>query len=117
MDPKKLPASLVAALSLAAQGCIATTCLSVLKDDTATSHTGDTATGPCLQPIYDHTGDTAVGPCLSPERHTAESSGTGATSTTGGTGATGGSGATTAIDTDAVLDRLPPDVRQRLGRP
>lgn len=107
MDPRKLPASLVAALSLAAQGCIATTCLSVVKDDTDSGATGHTGVHPCLAPIVDHTG---VGPCLLPPLDH-----TGSTGSTGGTGASGGSGATTTIDRGAVLERLPPDVRARVG--
>jgi hypothetical protein len=120
MDLKKLPAPLVAALSLAAQGCIASGCLTVSDKTNWSEPTGETGIGPCLAPILDHTGHTG---CLSPPPTETGTPGgfdhTGATSGSGssGSGSSGSGASSTAIDTDAVLDRLPPDVRQRLARP
>jgi hypothetical protein len=114
MEPRKLPSALVTALSLAAQGCVASVCLSVKPPDSGTeTHTGDVTTGPCLSVVPAHSGDTAVGPCLSPPPpHTGAPTGDTAP---GGSGA-GGSGST-RLDVDGVLDRLPPDVRARVRGP
>jgi hypothetical protein len=118
MEPKTLPAALVTALSLAAQGCVATACLSVLKppDSGELAHTGEPSTGPCLSVVPPHTGGSGVGPCLAPPYHTGEpssDSGSGGAPTTG-SGASGSGAA--RLDPAEVLGRLPADVRARLGR-